>query len=288
MKPIFKRAVIAGVGLIGGSLAIAGKKAGIFETVVGLGRTKATLNRALALGIADEISSDMEQALKGADFFFIATPVESIISLCIKAVPFMEKGCVVTDGGSVKGKIVRELDAALPSYIKFVGGHPVAGTEKSGPDSAFATLYENRYTILTPTETTDPTALNRVTKMWEAVGSKTVTMSPDEHDEALAVISHLPHLAAYALVETLGKTDRNGEIKKFVAGGFKDITRIAASHPEMWRDIFEMNKGEVLRSVTNFEASMAGFKKDIENDDFGSLLKKLENAKNLRLAIENQ
>ncbi|VAX22117.1 Cyclohexadienyl dehydrogenase [hydrothermal vent metagenome] len=288
MKPIFERAVIAGVGLIGGSLAIAGKKAGVFGTVVGLGRTEATLNRALALGIADEISSDIAQALKGADFFFISTPVESIIPLCIKAVPFMKDGCVVTDGGSVKGKIVRELTKALPSSVKFIGGHPVAGTEKSGPDSAFATLYENRYTILTPTATTDPTALNRVTKMWEAVGSKVITMSPDEHDEALAVISHLPHLAAYALVETLDKTDKSGEIKKFVAGGFKDITRIAASHPEMWRDIFEMNKAEVLRSVTNFEASMAGFKKDIENGDFDSLLKKLENAKNLRLAIENQ
>lgn len=288
MKPIFERVVIAGVGLIGGSLAIAGKKAGIFGTVAGLGRTQTTLDRALELGIADEIFSDPKDALKGADLLFVATPVETIIPFCISSAPFLEDGCVVTDGGSVKGKIVRELEAGLPSSVKFVGGHPVAGTEKSGPDSAFATLYENRYTIVTPTEKTDPDALDRIIKMWRAVGSKVVTMTPDEHDEALAVISHLPHLTAYALVETLDKADTSGKIKKFVAGGFKDITRIAASHPQMWRDIFSMNRAEVLRSVERFEASIAGFKKDIENEDFDSLLKKLENARNLRLGIESQ
>ncbi len=285
MKPIFKRAVIAGVGLIGGSLALAGKKRGIFETVVGLGRRESTLGLAKKLGIVDEITTDPIAAAKGADLFFAATPPGSIALICEKIAPYLPDGCIVTDGGSVKEKIVARLDKNLPPHLRFIGGHPVAGTERSGPEAAFDTLYNGRYTALTPTDKTDDEAVLLVTRMWEGVGASVVTLSPKEHDAAMAVISHLPHLAAYALVETLSEADRDGSIKRFVAGGFKDITRIAASDPGMWREIFAMNKGNLLDSIGHFEAWMGRFKKAIETNDFDTVQKLLEKAQTSRKDI---
>ncbi|VAX16232.1 Prephenate dehydrogenase [hydrothermal vent metagenome] len=285
MKPIFKRAVIAGVGLIGGSLALAGKKRGIFETVVGLGRRESTLLQAKELGIVDEITIDPIVAAQSADLVFAATPPGSIASLCEEIAPHLPEGCVITDGGSVKEKIVARLDEKLPTHVRFIGGHPVAGTERSGPAAAFDTLYDGRYTVLTPTSKTDDKAIGQVTGMWEGVGARVVTLSPVEHDAAMAVISHLPHLAAYALVETLCEADDEGSIKRFVAGGFKDITRIAASDPGMWREIFAMNKGNLLDSIGRFEAWMDRFKKAIEKGDFDTVQKLLEKAQTSRKDI---
>ncbi|MBI5815546.1 MAG: prephenate dehydrogenase/arogenate dehydrogenase family protein [Nitrospinae bacterium] len=279
---------MAGVGLIGGSLALAGKDAGIFKTVVGLGRSRETLGKALALKIIDEASQDHNEAVKGADLFFAAAPVESIIPLCLSVAPHLPDGCIITDGGSVKGAIVRELDEKLPKHVRFVGGHPIAGTEKSGPDAAFSTLYKNRYTVLTPTQNTDPEALLKVRKMWESVGSIVVEMTPEDHDEALALISHLPHLAAYALVDTLDGADKEGAIRRFVAGGFRDTTRIAASHPAMWRDIFSMNREMILEAVGKYEKSLGELKQMIAGGDFDSLEKRLDKIAGVRKGMEGK
>ncbi len=287
LEPLFERAVIAGVGLIGGSLALAGKKAGLFKTTVGFGRTAATLEKAMELGVVDETTTDISEAVDGADFFFAAVPVETIVPLCLSVGPKLAQGCVITDGGSVKGHIVKELEGALPAGVRFVGGHPVAGTEKSGPEAAFETLFEGRYTILTPTDSTDSEAVALVRKMWEGAGSKVVTMSPEEHDAALATISHMPHLVAYALVQALDEADSGASIRRFVAGGFKDTTRIAASHPAMWRDIFSMNRDKVLASVKLFESCLTEFTSAIEENDFDGLEKKLEKIRDLRLGIED-
>lgn len=283
---LFNRVVIAGVGLIGGSLAIAGKKRGIFGRTIGLGRTRKTLERALELGVVDEISDDPAVALAGADLFFAAAPVESIVPLCLKVEGNLPDDCVITDGGSVKGRLTAELTEKLKHPSRFVGGHPIAGTEKSGPEAAFATLYEKRYTILTPTPATSAEALRKVRVMWETVGSKVVEMTPEEHDRALALISHLPHVAAYALVETLDGMDPDRIIRGFAAGGFRDTTRIAASHPEMWRDIFSMNQSEVVKAIREYEKSLAGMREAIERADWAGLTERLERARRAKIEME--
>lgn len=287
MKPLFERVVIAGVGLIGGSLALAGKKAGIFKTVVGLGRGKANLDKAITLGLVDEVTTDLSEAVHGADLFFAALPVESIIPVCLKAADGMKQNGIITDGGSVKTKIVEELEKRLPSSVRFVGGHPVAGSEKSGAGAADAALFEGRYTILTPTASSDQQAVDLVTDMWKAVGSDVVTMAPDKHDEVMAMISHLPHFAAYALVDAVSKADDSGSVSKFVAGGFKDTTRIAASDPKMWRDIFSMNKGKLLEAIDLFERGLSELKEMVKKDDFDKLSGRLEEIRSTRLKMDD-
>ncbi len=284
-EPLFSRALIAGVGLIGGSLALVAKEAGLIGTTVGYGRNRETLERAKALGLVDEIATDPVEACRGVDLVFVATPVESVVPLIATLAPHLPDGCVVTDGGSVKGAIVEQV-ASLPKRFRFVGGHPVAGTEKSGPDAAFAELYRDHYTILTPTGETDADALTKVTRLWEGVGARVVTMTPADHDKALAVISHLPHLAAYALVETLDEEDADGIIAPFVAGGFKSATRIAASSPEMWRDIFSMNRTATLEAVAMFRRQLDRFATAIEEERHDDLLAMLERVRRLKRNLD--
>lgn len=284
---IFPRVVIAGVGLIGGSLALAGKKAGIFGVVAGYGRTTKTLQRASDLGIIDETHTDIKEAAKGADLLFVATPVESVVEVILSAAPALRGDCIITDGGSVKAPIVTELEDRLPNPQNFVGGHPIAGTEKSGPEAASAHLYENRYIVLTPTERTNPDTTKKVDKMWRACGAKTIIMTPDEHDHMLAMISHLPHFVAYSLVEALDEADTSGAMRKFIAGGYRDTTRIAASHPRMWRDIFSMNRDQVLESVIRYERYLAEYRELLEQGDFDGLEKRLEKVRTLRQEMED-
>lgn len=283
-EPLFRRALFAGVGLIGGSLALAAKRAGLIETAVGYGRNLATLERAKELGLIDEIFTDPSMACADADLLFVAVPVTGTVPLICDLEPHLRDDCIVTDGGSVKGEIV----ASIPVGVRFVGGHPVAGTEKSGPNAAFADLYKDHYTILTPTADTDADALAKVTRLWEGVGATVVTMTPADHDKALAVISHLPHLAAYALVETLEEEDPDGIVGKLVAGGFKSATRIAASHPEMWRDIFAMNKKATLDAVALFRDKLDTFTDAIEEERFDDLLAMLIRVRELKLALDKE
>jgi len=283
---IFKRVAIAGVGLIGGSLALAGKRAGIFGSVIGSGRGKANLDAAMRLSIVDEVTFDLAEAARGADLFFAATPVESISWVIQRVARHLPDGCVITDGGSVKGPIVRELEKELPDRLHFVGGHPVAGTEKTGAEAAFAELFQDRYTALTPTEKTSKQALAKVQAMWEAVGSKVAIMTAEEHDNTMAVISHMPHLAAFALMEAVAWADPDGGMRRFAAGGLRDTTRIAASDPVMWRDIFSMNKKAVLDALSRYQQSLEGFRQSIEADDFDEIMGRIGRSREIRMALE--
>ena len=284
---MFDRVAIAGVGLIGGSLALACKRAGVFGSVIGLGRGMENLKTALRLSIVDEITSDIEVAAKGADLFFAATPVETIPSIVLKAAEHLPDGCVITDGGSVKGDIVAKLDERLRPELHFVGSHPVAGTEKTGASAAFRELYQGRYTILTPTKRTNQEALLKVSNMWKAAGSKVVEMSPEAHDATLALISHLPHLLSFSLMDAVMSSDPDGGKRRFAAGGLKDTTRIAAGDPAMWRDIFSMNKIALLDSLQYFQASLDDFRKMIEAEDFDSVQERIGRIRRARNGMDN-
>ena len=258
---LIKRLAIIGVGLIGGSLALALRKRGLVGEVVGIGRGETNLRRGVELGVIDRYFLDPCEGVKDADVVFLATPVCTIAEMVGRIAPFLAPGAIVTDGGSVKEEIVAACELLMPEGCFFVGGHPIAGTEHSGVEAAFATLYENRRCILTPTSRTDQAAMQVVTGMWEGAGSQVVLMDVHKHDRVLAAISHLPHMVAYSLVNAVGGYDRFEEsILRYSAGGFRDFTRIASSDPVMWRDIVLMNRDALLEMMDFFAESLAGLR----------------------------
>jgi prephenate dehydrogenase len=286
MTIMINRLAIIGVGLIGGSLARALREAGAVESVVGIGRSRANLEEALALGICDEITQDVRKGVAGADMVFISVPVCAIPAVVAEIAPALAPGCIVTDGGSVKTAIVCECEALMPSGCHFVGGHPIAGTEHSGAAASFATLYRGKRCILTPTERTDRTALATVDHLWRLTGAEVCSMEPGHHDRIFAEISHLPHMAAYALVHAVGTADVEGEnVLSYTAGGFRDFTRIASSDPAMWRDIALMNRDALLASVDGFSASLAELRSRIEKSDEAGLTEFFTTAKRFRDGI---
>ncbi|MCK5256010.1 MAG: prephenate dehydrogenase/arogenate dehydrogenase family protein, partial [Deltaproteobacteria bacterium] len=237
MSVLFERMAIVGVGLIGGSLAKAVKEKKLVGEVLGVGRSEERLESARKLGIIDRYSGRINDILGEADLVVVAGPVGVIVDLIREMIPFLKKGTIITDVGSVKKKIVKEVEAFIPGSLYFVGGHPIAGTENSGFEASFSTLFEGRKCIITPVSTTDSHALERVKELWTQVGSVVACMDSEEHDEVFAAVSHLPHIVAYSMVNSLLKAkgfEKN--IFSFSAGGFKDFTRIAASDPVMWKD----------------------------------------------------
>ncbi len=255
---LIRRLAIIGVGLIGGSLARALRQRGEVGEIVGIGRGEANLRRAVELGVIDRYAFDPAEGVKGCDLVFISTPVCTIAQVTAAIAPALAPGCIVTDGGSVKGEIVAACERLLPPGTHFVGGHPIAGTEHTGVEASFATLYEGRRCIITPTVTTDPAALAKVVRMWETAGSEVVVMDVEKHDRVVAAISHLPHMVAYSLVNAVDGYDRLDEpILKYSAGGFRDFTRIASSDPVMWRDIALMNRECILEMMDHFTAYFA-------------------------------
>ncbi|MBE0501122.1 MAG: prephenate dehydrogenase/arogenate dehydrogenase family protein [Desulfuromonadales bacterium] len=277
---------VIGVGLIGGSLALAMKEAGLVGEVVGVGRGAANLKTALRLGIIDSYTTDPSAGVVGADLVFLATPVLALGALVRTIATSLKPGAVVTDGGSVKQAVIDAVEPALPTGVCFVPGHPIAGTENSGAEAAFSTLYRDRRCILTPTENTDPGALQLVTRIWEAVGSEVVLMGVEKHDRILAAISHLPHMVAYALVVAGSSYDRYEEnVLEYSAGGFKDFTRIASSDPTMWRDIALTNREALVEMITHFELFLTELKTDIQVGDAEKLFNFFLTAKQNRDAI---
>lgn len=251
--PLINRLVIIGVGLIGGSLARILKEKGEVGEVVGVGRGRVNLERAVELGVIDRYCHDPAEGAAGADMVFLATPVCTIAGLVREIAPALAPGCIVTDGGSVKGDIVAACEPLVPAGSHFVGGHPIAGTENSGVEASFASLYQGRRCIITPTERTDKGALEKVVRMWELAGSDVVLMDVAKHDRVVAAISHLPHMVAYSLVNAVGEYDGCDEnILKYSAGGFRDFTRIASSDPVMWRDIALQNRDSILEMMDTF------------------------------------
>ena len=266
--PLFETMTIVGVGLIGGSLARAVKERRLVSRIIGLGRGQANLRRACDLGVIDLMETDWTKGLRDTEIVVLATPVESIVELLPRVAFLCQDEAIVTDVGSVKGSIVEQAERSLPSPGRFVGGHPIAGTENSGVGASFATLFVDRRTILTPTERTDPKALEKVRRLWEAVGSTVVLMDTDHHDRVMGFVSHLPHIVAYALVHTVYSEDqREGNLARFSAGGFLDFTRIASSHPEMWRDICLMNRDALLEALESYALTLDKLKELISARD---------------------
>lgn len=248
--PLIHRMAVVGVGLIGGSLARVLREKNEVDEIIGIGRTEQNLRRAVELGVIDAYSQDPCAGVKGADLVFLATPVCSITKIVAEIAPFLSPGCIVTDGGSVKGEIVAACESLMPEGTFFVGAHPIAGTEKSGAEASFSTLYSGKRCIVTPTVNTAENALATVVEMWRVAGSEVVLMDVDKHDRIVAAISHLPHMVAYTLVNAVGGYNRFDEsILKYSAGGFRDFTRIASSDPGMWRDIALMNRDGILEMM---------------------------------------
>ncbi len=267
------RLALIGTGLINGSLALALKRRGLVGEVVGCARREATLVRARELGICDAYDTDPARAVEGAEIVVVGTPPGAAGAVAAAMAPGLDAAAIVTDVGSVKAGVVAQVAPHLPDLARFVPGHPVAGTEHSGPDAAFATLFEHRRCILTPLPETDPVATARVRAMWEAVGAAVDEMTPEHHDRVLAITSHLPHLIAYTIVGTVDDLEdqAQSEVFKYAAGGFTDFTRIAASDPVMWRDVFLNNKPAVLEMLGRFTEDLIALQRAIRWDQGDTL-----------------
>lgn len=285
-KQFIPKLTIVGVGLIGGSLALALKEAEAVGEVIGVGRGRANLETALELGVVDEFTQELQEGVKDADVVFLATPVLALPRIAEEVLPFMKAGAILTDGGSVKGSVVRDIEPLLPEGVHFVPGHPIAGTERSGAEAAFSDLYRGKRCILTPTERTDAEALELIRRMWQTAGSEVVVMDVEKHDRILGAISHLPHMVAYSLVNSVESYDRYEEnILEYSAGGFRDFTRIASSDPTMWRDIALTNREALVEMMEQFEKFFAELKEDVRAGDAEKLFEFFLRSKNSRDAI---
>ena len=271
--PIFKRLCLIGIGLIGSSIALRAKRDGLAETIVISTRRKETLKRAEELGLGDEYTDQISEAVKGADCVILCTPVGTCAAIAERMAPHLADGVIVSDVGSVKKSVVEQIKPHLPATAHLVPGHPIAGTEESGPDAGFATLFDNRWCLLTPEKHTSPDAVATIRKFWEAMGSMVDEMDPTHHDRVLAVTSHIPHLIAYNIVGTASDLEEvsQSEVIKFSASGFRDFTRIAASDPVMWRDVFLHNKDAVLEMLGRFSEDLSALQKAVRWGD-GDLL----------------
>jgi len=280
---VIKQLTIIGVGLIGGSLARALKRAGAVGEVVGAGRDAEHLQRALALGVIDRAEANLAAAVQGADVVVVATPVGAAEDVFRAIAPALPTDALLTDVGSTKDSVVAAARAAFGELPKnFVPGHPIAGTEKSGVEASFAELFDGRRVILTPTENSDPAAVAGVREMWQQAGAEVVETSVAHHDEVLAATSHLPHLLAFSLVDTLAKLDDKQEIFEYAAGGFRDFTRIASSDPQMWHDICVHNEPALLKMLERFEADLDKLRQAIADNDSDYLLQVFTRAKAAR------
>ena len=264
-RPHFRRVALIGIGLVNGSLSLVMRRDGLADEIVACARTETTLAKARALGLADRTTTVPREAVAGADLVVIGTPVGAVGAVAEAMAPGLDRGAIVTDVGSIKAEVIRAVVPHLPEPERFVGSHPVAGTEHSGPEAAFATLFERRHCILTPIEDTDPEAVRVVAGLWRAAGSMVETMTPEHHDRVLAITSHLPHLIAYTIVATVSDLEQHiqAEVLRYAAGGFTDFTRIAASDPVMWRDVFLHNREAVLEMLGRFTEDLAALQRAI-------------------------
>jgi len=286
-KPLFDTLAIIGPGLIGSSIMRAARAQDAVRTIVATSRSPETRKRVLELGIADKVVETNEQAVEGADLVIVCVPVGVCGAVAKEIAPGLKAGAIVSDVGSVKGAIVRDMSPHLPKTVHFVPAHPVAGTEHSGPDAGFSELFDNRWCILTPPEGTDPQAIEKLAAFWRLLGANVERMAPDHHDLVLAITSHLPHLIAYTIVGTADElqTVTRSEVLKFSAGGFRDFTRIAASDPVMWRDIFLANKDGVLEMLGRFNEDVAALTKAIRKGDGEALYEHFARTRAIRRGI---
>ena len=286
-EPLFDTIAVVGLGLIGSSVARGAKARGLSRRVVGYDSSTQVHNRAKELGFCDSVANTPADAVKDAELVLIAVPVGATADAVKSVAPHLREGAIVTEVGSVKAAVISQVLAVLPSQAVFVPGHPIAGTEHSGPDAGFAELFEGRWCILTPCERSSEAAVEKVAKLWGALGSAVETMTPEHHDIVLAITSHIPHLIAFNIVGTAADVEEvtQSEVIKFSAGGFRDFTRIAASDPVMWRDVFLNNKEAVLEMLARFSEDLAALQRMIRWDDGTALLELFTRTRAIRRGI---
>ena len=284
---LFKKMTVIGVGLLGASLAKACRKYNLVEEISGYGRNLANLEKAKSKGIVDHYTVDLGKAVKGSDLIVLCTPVSKIVPLIKTLLPYLKMGAVITDVGSVKGQLVHEADNLMPEGIFFVGSHPIAGGEKSGLDASREDLYFDAKCILTPTPKTNSQALEKVGALWESVGMDILTLDADEHDFVFGAVSHLPHIVAYALMNTLGtlRTNQDNEVTAYSGAGLKDITRIASGDPVMWRDICLSNQKHSLDLINRFQKTLSELSSLIEKNDGQALEEAFVAANKYRMKV---
>lgn len=284
-RPVIERLAVIGVGLIGGSFALALKAAGAVKHVVGMGRSRASLERARALGLVDEVASD-PAALRGCDFVLLAAPVGAYESILRSIASQLEPHAVITDGGSTKQDVVAAARAAFAEHdwvlARFVPGHPIAGAERSGPEAARAALYQNRQVVLTPLPENSAETIARVEAMWKICGAAVHRMTPEEHDRVFAAVSHLPHALAFALVDSIASRPNASTLFQHAASGFRDFTRIASSDPEMWRDICLANRDVLLGELAAYKAALARIESHLQAADGAALEALFDRARTAR------
>ncbi len=284
---IYERVALIGLGLIGSSLAHVMRQQKLANRITGYARSAETRATAKRIGLADEIHESARAAVKDADLIILCTPVGAYGRIAEEIGLHLKPGATVTDVGSVKTAVVRDVGPHLPANVHFIPGHPVAGTEQSGPESGFAELFLNRWCILTPLPDSDATAVERLENFWRGCGSNVEKMTPEHHDMVLAITSHLPHLIAYNIVATAADIEdvTNSEVIKFSAGGFRDFTRIAASDPTMWRDVFLNNKEAVLETLGRFSEDLALLQRAIRWGDGDTLFNLFTRSREVRRSI---
>jgi cyclohexadieny/prephenate dehydrogenase len=285
--PIFNKVALIGFGLIGGSIARGARAQNLAREIVTTARSPKTRARVQELGIVDRVVETNAEAVADADLVILCIPVGACGPVAQEIAADLKPGAVISDVGSVKGAVVRDMAPFLPAGVHFVPAHPVAGTEHSGPDSGFAELFINRWCILTPPEGTDPEAVERLRTFWAGLGAKVEIMTPDHHDLVLAITSHLPHLIAYTIVGTADELAQvtSSEVIKFSAGGFRDFTRIAASDPTMWRDVFLANKEAVLEMLGTFNEDLSKLTRAIRRNDGEALFEHFTRTRAIRRGI---
>jgi cyclohexadieny/prephenate dehydrogenase len=286
-KPHFDTVALIGIGLIGSSISHGIRRGGLARRVTGYAKTEATRSTARKLGLVDEVFNSAAGAADGADLVILCVPVGACGVVASELAGSLKRGAILTDVGSVKGAVVRDVGPHVPDGVHFVPGHPIAGTEHSGPESGFAELFDGRWCVLTPPPGADDDAVERLKAFWEALGSHVELMAPDHHDMVLAITSHVPHLIAFNIVNTAAHLERvtESEVIKFSAGGFRDFTRIAASDPTMWRDVFLNNKAAVIEMLGRFTEDLTALQRAIRFDDGEVLFRLFGEARELRRGI---
>ncbi|HUB10968.1 MAG TPA: prephenate/arogenate dehydrogenase family protein [Acetobacteraceae bacterium] len=289
--PLFRRLALLGIGLIGSSVArIARERGDLAAEIVVNARTQKTLDRVVQLGFADRVELDPARAVQGADCVMLAAPVGAFAELAARIAPHLAPGAILTDVGSTKQSVIRDVGPLVPAGVHFVPAHPVAGTEYSGPDSGFTTLFQGRWTLLTPPPGTDPDAVEKIAELWRRCGSMIETMEPAHHDRVLAIVSHLPHLIAFTICGTADDLadESRQEVINFAASGFRDFTRIAASDPVMWRDIFLNNREALLEMLARFMEDAQAMSRAVRWGDAAYIEDKVERGRKIRRSLIEQ
>jgi len=284
---MFEKIALVGIGLIGSSLARVIRREGLARHVAIATRSPATLARAEELGLGDSYTTDAREAVRDADLVIVSVPVGSSGEVAEEIAPALKKGAILTDVGSTKASVIAQMQPYVPDGVHFIPGHPLAGTEKSGPDAGFADLFDNRWCIFTPVPGTDPAALERLSEFWRRCGSNIDTMDPQHHDMTLAIVSHLPHIIAYNIVGTADDLESvtKTEVIKYSASGFRDFTRLAASDPTMWRDVCLHNKDAILEMLARFSEDLASLQRAIRWGDGDKLFDLFTRTRAVRRSI---